>query len=363
MARTVAGLDLIRFTAAFMVAWYHLAYWSWHFPKSTTARVLDGAARFESLAVWARWGWVGVEIFFVLSGFVIAFTAQSKSARAFLRSRFLRLYPAAWVCAVISVIWLVAYSVYPAEELPNRIVRTVLISPAGPWVDGVYWTLGVELVFYALVFAVLCFSSFSRLPLVFAVMGVLSSAFWFASMAGVDIEHDGVLSLLPFGCFFAIGGFIWLATTTQLKMWQRSAFALALVAGALEIYMVPIVSPATAGNPFVPVVLWLIAVALIIVSAFKADLINAFLAPYARAIRMTGLATYPLYLLHNTTGPGLIRLLVGIGLPPYMALSLAMIGVIALSYFVAALIEPTMRDWTERVLAFAQVRRTVATPS
>lgn len=352
----ITALDLVRFAAALMVAWYHLAYWSWFFPDSTTAEVMAGAARFEPLAPWARWGWVGVEIFFVLSGFVIAFTARTKSAGAFLRSRFLRLYPAAWVCATISAVCLAAYAVYPVDDLWPRLLRSLVLFPEGPWVDGVYWTLVVEIVFYATVFATLWFASFKRLPLVLGGIGAVSAVFWLAVLVGLDLsifwdmQHNWILSLLPFGCFFALGGMIWLASEGRLSVWQWCVAAMCLGAGAIEIYWVPVLAPETAGDPFLPVLVWATAVGVIALAALNVFRINDLLAPWAPAIRLTGLATYPLYLLHNTVGPALIRLLVSLGTDAYLALTLALSGVIAMSYLVAAAIEPAVRRGVERAL-------------
>ena len=71
----VPGLDLLRFFAACVVMIYHLAFWSWAFPEAQVARASRGVADFEHWAEFTRAGWAGVQIFFVISGFVIALTA------------------------------------------------------------------------------------------------------------------------------------------------------------------------------------------------------------------------------------------------------------------------------------------------
>ncbi|MCU0650139.1 MAG: hypothetical protein MUF00_19285, partial [Gemmatimonadaceae bacterium] len=46
----------------------------------------------------AKYGYLGVELFFMISGFVILMTAANGSVRDFVISRAVRLYPAFWVC-------------------------------------------------------------------------------------------------------------------------------------------------------------------------------------------------------------------------------------------------------------------------
>src|SRR6185312_3999042 len=84
--RQLVGLDLIRFSAAFMVMAFHL-----------TGKT--------PLAATAAWGWVGVEVFFVLSGFVIAYTAADATSGRFLRNRIVRLMPSVWLCGTITAVF------------------------------------------------------------------------------------------------------------------------------------------------------------------------------------------------------------------------------------------------------------------
>ena len=101
----IYGIDLIRFACAFGVAAFHL---TWKTPET---------------AWWMPVGWVGVQVFFVISGLVIANSAHGATPRQFLTSRFLRLYPAAWCAAAISFPLLVWQFPKMGDRLERRGAR------------------------------------------------------------------------------------------------------------------------------------------------------------------------------------------------------------------------------------------------
>ncbi|PJI54488.1 hypothetical protein CTI14_14985, partial [Methylobacterium radiotolerans] len=149
---------------------------------STAGRAFDSAAAYPGLFAWTWFGWIGVELFFVISGFVIAYSAEHATARAFLRSRLLRLVPAVWICATLTA--LVSLAIGRMGSVPHVLrayLDCVLFVPVEPWLDGVYWTLGVEIAFYALVFALLRLGRFRSVGPVCAAVGGASTLFWVAT--------------------------------------------------------------------------------------------------------------------------------------------------------------------------------------
>ena len=56
------------------------------------------------LASWTTYGQFGVELFFMISGFVIALSLQGKTFRDFVVTRFIRLFPIFWVCMGVSLV-------------------------------------------------------------------------------------------------------------------------------------------------------------------------------------------------------------------------------------------------------------------
>ena len=109
----------------------------------------------SGLGAFAWWGWVGVELFFVVSGYVIAASVGGAGPRDFVRRRALRLLPGAWVCASLTALALLVGSSVAATTVAARWLNSMLVAPLGEPIDGVYWTLGVEVVFYAVVAALI----------------------------------------------------------------------------------------------------------------------------------------------------------------------------------------------------------------
>ncbi len=100
------------------------------------------------------YGKYGVQLFFMVSGFVIFMTLE-KSTRLsdFIVSRLSRLYPAYWVAVILTFLAVRIFTL-PGREIRAKYaaMNLTMIHPwfGVPYVDGVYWTLVVELSFYAL---------------------------------------------------------------------------------------------------------------------------------------------------------------------------------------------------------------------
>ena len=138
-------LDGFRLLAALMVV-------CWHYSGLTHGNG-QPSADIRSLHPFAAYGWLGVELFFLISGFVIAMSAVNRSVGEFAVSRFVRLFPAYWlgvlVTAVVLLIWPIA--VHPPKLSDVGVNLTMLQEGFRvPSVDAVYWTLFAELRFYLL---------------------------------------------------------------------------------------------------------------------------------------------------------------------------------------------------------------------
>ena len=147
----VNEIDLLRFFAALAIVFFHYSF------RGYAADAMS-VMPYPLLASASKYGYLGVELFFMISGFVILMTAASGNLRRFVVSRIVRLYPAFWACCTITFAVTIAigaprYSASVGQYLVNMTMLSGFVGV--PSIDGVYWSLFVELKFYALVAIVL----------------------------------------------------------------------------------------------------------------------------------------------------------------------------------------------------------------
>lgn len=135
--RLVAALAVVlfHFTARDHIRWGVLPHEAW-----------------PALSDVTRDGYAGVHLFFVISGFVILMSVWDRTVPQFLASRISRLYPAFWAAVLLTAALRWWWPSFGAREPLHVLANlTMFHEPFGvPHVDGVYWTLWVEMQFYLL---------------------------------------------------------------------------------------------------------------------------------------------------------------------------------------------------------------------
>lgn len=371
MHRYFYGLDAVRFFSALAVCTFHLGFYVWASEFSSIARIFGGAARFDALTPIAWMGWIGVQIFFVISGVVIANSANGATPFAFLRSRLTRLWPAAWICASITLLVRLQSGEGFLPVLDIAYIRSLVLWPRGAWIDGAYWSLAVEIGFYAIVFLMLLTASFRRLSMLAWGLTLVSSAYIlmaFLKLIGLaapggwfDVATD-YAELLPLrhGVYFAIGLWLWMASNKSLPRMAWIGLGLAFAFGVLEIEMralelQTLEAAAAQGQPLAaPALVWLVAVACIVMSMRRAELFVPRTETGRKWLKLAGKTTYPLYLVHSAAGAATMRWLIEAGVTPYIALAMTLAVVLAIASLVAVYAEPAVRKPLEMALNAVQ---------
>lgn len=347
----IYGIDLVRFACAVSVAAFHL---TWMTPGITW---------------FLPFGWVGVQVFFVISGLVIANSAQGATPRQFMTGRFLRIYPTAWCAAAVSYplfLWAgYAKGGFGFEPL----YFSVILFP-GPFLATAYWTLPIELAFYFVVYTLITFHGFKYIRWL-AIFLVLWGTPYLIALAlnsrglirwgWVDFQYLWEnMSLLRYGPYFGLGILVWLFKEKRLGKVGAAAAGLALALGVLEIYAKAVeVLPKFGSSALVPETPWThlatpSAIAFFI--AFVAILASVKLnhrfpanAVIRKTVRLLGLTTYPLYLLHERVGEFFILQMKRIGLGELPAALTALVCTCLVSLAIAWYFEPKLRGLLKKI--------------
>lgn len=322
-------LDAMRGIAALMVVVYHFTT---HYGELYTH---PGGAPFLFNA-----GHYGVQFFFLISGFVIHRTLiRTTDVRQFAISRIARLYPPYWVAVALTS------AIVGIFGLPGREVSLsdafINLSMIQSWfgirhVDGVYWTLTLELSFYVLMALVFLSGRLGSIP---AIGGV-----WILVATIYGIVEKIAPGLTPWPLKLALlldNGNLFLAGIifSLIHRQGRSTFPMTLLLSCIGLEFL-IHGPKSG----------LVAITFMLFFHFSlADqrlgklLNNKFLL-------FLGSISYSLYLVHQNIGFVLIQLLYKRGFDPLLAFTLTMLSVIALAYALERIVETPGRTWMLKLL-------------
>lgn len=152
-------------------------------------------------------GSYAVLMFFLLSGYLTFQGLSRYTPKKFVKNRFFRLYPTYWLCMVVTMVLVTLFlpelTVSKKDFLLNFSMLQMYLG--GKSVDGAYWTLACEVLFYVLILAV-CIFKWNK----YAVQIILC---WAVVQIGLTVFPDsGYFALvkkfnrlLYFHCFMAGG--------------------------------------------------------------------------------------------------------------------------------------------------------------
>lgn len=334
----IVNVQALRAVAALLVVLYHLRAW-------ISAPGLDWQA-----------GQAGVDIFFVISGFIIGFiTVREREVSTFLRRRILRVVPLYWgltiavfVAALVTPIVLNGHSPAP-YELVKSLLFIPYVAPDGAKSPLVFlgWTLNFEMFFYVAFAVAMILSYRHRIAIVSVALGGIVAG---GALAGrPDAARSPVLAtyLDPIMLEFVAGmglSAIW----PHVPRWiaeaslRRAIDGVAIVGGSAAVVAIGFSGHAI--DEITRVVLWGVPAVAIVAAALWAEARGV--AVSGRTVLLLGAASYALYLTH----PFVIKAVAiaaahGPPIPP-AALGLAtLLATVAVAVAVHLIVEKPMARW------------------
>jgi peptidoglycan/LPS O-acetylase OafA/YrhL len=275
-----------------------------------------------------NWGEFGVALFFLVSGFVIPIAIARYDAGSFLLSRVVRLVPTYMAGFAVTVVTLLAVSLvsgkpilYPASTLLLHAVPGLRDLFGLPLIDGVVWTLEVEVKFY-IVCAILSALLQRRSLLVFAVMPAFLALLCLARL-GIWSDRYHAIYQASYLLQIAEASAVWMSYMFIGKVFSyRHLGALKDISfGALLIVLTVLFVLATRilaeGQMMVIVPSYLLALGTFLLAWSVRNRIPTALLKGAPS--MLAQLSYSIYVVHAILGYALMRAWIGAGLPWILA--------------------------------------------
>ena len=287
----VNEIDLLRLIAALAVVFFHYAFRGY---------AADGMSvmPYPWLAPAAKYGFLGVQLFFMISGFVILMTAANGNLKSFAVSRVVRLYPAFWACCSLTFVMILLIGAPPfGATLKQYLLNMTMLSGfvGVPSIDGVYWSLFIEMKFYALVALVLLLGKIDRAE--WFLLGWLLLSFVLEAWPNARLRY---WLIIDYSAYFIAGAFcylIWSKGVSMLRLlvlllcWVLAGWQTVKGLGDFTRHFNQEISP--------------LLTMLIVSLCFAVMLLVALRKTGAIGLRrwqLAGALTYPLYLLHQNIG-------------------------------------------------------------
>ena len=337
----VPALDLLRLLAVGAVILYHYGFWG---PASQGVPQVA----IPALAPIAQYGFLGVPVFFAISGFVIAYSAEGRTPVGFAIARFSRIYPTFVFCMTLTfaatMLWGAGhFEVRPAQWLANLFIAAPALGQ--PYVDTSYWSLVIEVVFYAWVALFLALGLFPRKidAIILVWLGIT-----FANELTIDAPIMGKLFMADDSGFFAVGLLIYEYYRGRRDLRLYGLLALAFGTATFQaVHKIERLGVLTGGTFDPQTVAIIVIVSLAIV--FLATRVKRLPLRPAVVLAAGGI-TYPLYLLHMQLG-----YVVFTAAAPKQHIVLCTVSIVAGAFLLAwgvwRFVERPAHAWTRSALA------------
>lgn len=340
----ITHLDGLRGIAILWVIAYH-AYSRW-FDYTNLLSATKNISIF-------KYGFLGVSLFFMISGFVIFMTLdKSKNFIEFMKRRWLRLFPAMLIVSII--IYFTGFFFYERPlshpTLINMIPGLTFISPTifkitiGYRIEDLessFWSLYVEVIFYFLIGIIYFFLNrkFCIPLLLLAFLGFYTSSF----LQNPFVDNITNTIGLPHYGWFIIGCSLYEIVNNREKALNLT-FAI-----TAAITLIAIIFSHT--HTDLTLVFYDILIIVLFVCSFYSHQLQDILS--IKLLLIIGFASYPLYLIHEGMLVSSLIKLHNLGINDsvmYLMPILITLVLTAIAYCISKFIEPRIRNLLQKVI-------------
>ncbi|WP_221764793.1 acyltransferase family protein [Methyloradius palustris] len=346
MTNRVNEIDILRFIAAMAVMIFHYSFRGFSEGNMTVMS-------YGYITAFSKYGFLGVELFFMISGFVILLSAKSENLSKFLISRVIRLYPAFWICCTLTFIITVAIGAprYHATFM-QYLANMTMISGFShvPYIDGVYWSLLVEIKFYVLIALILALKKLRHIQLYITCWFILTVILQFFSFGKI---HNLLIS--DYATYFIAGSTFYLIYRDGISeskiILLISSWVLALFQSYKLSHLLQITYKTEFDFLVISAVLTVFYIIMLMVSLRKTGSIAS------HSWVTIGAITYPLYLIHQNIGYMIFNLAY-----PYINLHVlfwtVVITITFFSYLINRFLESKLQNFLYRLNSHIQSKFT-----
>ncbi len=294
---------------------------------------------------YVQYGWLGVPLFFILSGFVITLTIQRcKNPLEFLLKRFIRLYPTYWISLSITLLVIYISNSQGIHDMFSNTTTNILFNFTMfqelvyiDHVDASYWSLLPELLFYLLIAFLFWIKKVNNLLLYNSILiGICIIHYFFPlPIVGRILDLHYVLLFMIGICFYNI-----YANYKKVKQYIHFLIVINLILG---IFLYGII------RPHLDFTVILITFPMIVLLFYGFVYQKFAVLGTIKSLLFLGIISYPLYLIHQIVG-----FIFMLFFDQYLTRELSIFSAVSLSIILATIItfylEPPLKRATKKII-------------
>ena len=343
----ILSIDMLRFLAAFGVMLYHYVFMFTQRGYTTYD--------YGKLLTLTQYGYLGVDLFFIISGFVIAMSAENRSLFEFVKSRILRLCPLLWICVSLASIVILFFgeNISTGINIGNYLANLTMVpfQFGGYPIDGSYWSLTVELKFYIIIGLILSFGFYKKLEnlsYVISLILAIGSATNLISFNWVGYFIAGIIFFNIHKYKLTLIRFLSVVSTLIPTLIYAISRTPDLSAGYHKIFE----------SNYIVLHIIIFYLIFFFISTHKLDnFINKLkFTRLKKLILILGSLTYPIYLLHQVIGHIAILQLEEYNINVYVALFLTVLLIILTSYILVKYVEIYIKSFLHKLFNIFEIK-------